>query len=102
MKNNMNEQTYFVYILTRDRNSVFYVGMTNDLVRRVYEHKNDLADGFTKKFHVKQLVYYEEYCDVHEAIHREKIIKKWKRRYKINAIERRNPEWRDLYFDLLR
>jgi len=97
----MNEQTYFVYILTRERNSVFYVGVTNDLVKRVYEHKQEFAHGFTKKYCVKQLVYYEEYNDIHEAIYREKIIKKWKRKYKINAIERINPEWRDLYFDLL-
>ena len=92
---------YYVYILTKERNSVFYVGVTTDLIRRVYEHKEDLADGFTKKYQIKELVYYEEYDDMETAIAREKIIKKWKRKYKINAIERMNPDWKDLYFDLI-
>jgi putative endonuclease len=97
----MKENFYYVYILTQERNSVFYTGVTNNLVRRVYEHKNDLIDGFTKKYNVKQLVYYECYNNVLDAISREKIIKKWKRSIKINAIEKINPEWKDLYFELL-
>ena len=93
-------RNYYVYILTRERNSTFYTGVTNNLVRRVYEHKMGLVEGFTKKHHIKRLVYYEQFGNVHLAIQREKIIKKWKRRYKINAIESINPDWRDLYFDL--
>jgi putative endonuclease len=97
----MKEHNYYVYILTRQRNSVFYVGITNDLVRRVYEHKEGLIDGFTKKYNVKMLVYYEHTEDIFEAIHREKLIKKWSRKIKVDAIERMNREWRDLYFDLI-
>lgn len=97
----MRNHNYYVYILTRKRNSVFYVGVTNDLIRRVYEHKVGIIEGFTKKYDVKRLVYYEYFDDIHAAIYREKIIKKWKRKYKINAIERMNPEWKDLYVDLL-
>ena len=96
----MLEYEYYVYILTKDRNSTFYVGVTNDLKRRVYEHKEEIVTGFTKKYNVKKLVYYEIHNDINEAIHREKIIKKWKRKYKIDAIERMNPEWKDLYFVL--
>ena len=97
----MKDYSYYVYILTKERNSVFYVGVTNDLIRRVYEHKEGLVPGFTKKYDVKMLVYYECFDDIYEAIHREKIIKKWKRKFKVDAIERSNPEWRDLYFDLI-
>lgn len=96
----MQEKTYYVYILTRERNSVFYTGVTNDLMRRVFEHKNDLLGGFTKKYNVKKLVYYECFDDIGHAIQREKIIKKWKRKFKINAIENINPGWKDLCFEL--
>ena len=95
----MKEHDYYVYILTRERNSVFYTGVTNDLVRRVHEHKEGIIGGFTKKYNVKMLVYYEYFDDIYEAIHREKkIIKKWKRSIKMNAIER---TWKDLYYDLI-
>ena len=97
----MKEYNYYVYILTREQNSVFYVGVTNDLIRRVYEHKEGIIQGFTKKYNVKMLVYYEHAEDIYEAIHREKLIKKWRRSIKVDAIERINPEWRDLYFDLI-
>src|SRR5690349_14359625 len=97
----MNDHNYYVYILTRERNSVFYVGITNDLVRRVYEHKEGIISGFTKKYNVKMLVYYEHFEDVDAAISREKVIKKWRREFKIAAIEDMNPNWRDLYFELL-
>ena len=96
----MRDYHYYVYILTREKNSVFYVGITNNLVRRVYEHKMGLVEGFTKKYNIKKLVYFEEFNDVYLAIAREKLIKKWKRRYKINAIESINPEWKDLYYGL--
>ena len=96
----MREHNYYVYILARERNSVFYVGVTNNLLRRVYEHKERIISGFTKKYNVKMLVYYEHFDDIHTAINREKIIKKWRRKYKIAAIESMNPNWRDLYFEL--
>jgi putative endonuclease len=99
MRKKMND--YYVYILTRERNSVFYVGVTNDLLRRVFEHKEEITGGFTKKYGVKKLVYYESHGDIHFAIHREKIIKKWKRKFKISAIENMNPEWKDLYWGLI-
>ena len=88
---------YYVYIMARDRNSTLYTGVTNDLVRRVYEHKNKLADGFTKKYGIDKLFYYEIYEDVNEAIKKEKLIKKWRRAIKYQAISRLNPLWEDLY-----
>lgn len=96
----MREHNYYVYILTRERNSVFYVGVTNNLLRRVYEHKEGIISGFTKKYNVKMLVYYEYFNDIYAAINREKVIKKWRRKYKIAVIESMNPNWRDLYFEL--
>lgn len=96
----MREHNYYVYILATKRNGTFYTGICNDLIRRVWEHKNEVADGFTKKHKIKTLVYYEHHTDVNEAIKREKIIKKWKRFMKMGAIEKMNPEWNDLYFDL--
>ncbi len=74
-----------------------YVGVTNDLKKRVYEHKEDLADGFTKRYKIKSLVYYEIHNDIEEAIKREKRLKKWYRKWKYDLIEENNPEWRDLY-----
>ena len=92
--------SYFVYILAKACNSTFYTGVTNNLVKRVWEHKEGVADGFTKKHGIKTLVYYEIYDDISLAIHREKIIKKWKRSYKMDAIEKMNPNWRDLYLEI--
>lgn len=97
----MNNKCYYVYILAKARNSTFYTGVTNDLIRRVYEHKHDLADGFTKKYGIKTLVYYEQHETIEAAICREKLIKKWKREYKLNIIESLNPDWQDLYGDLI-
>jgi putative endonuclease len=91
---------YYVYILAKAPRSTFYTGVTNDLVRRVWEHKQGVADGFTKKYGIKMLVYYEVAEDINAAIQREKIIKKWKRSFKYDAIQRMNPEWRDLYDDI--
>ena len=96
----MKDHNYYVYILTRERNSVFYVGVTNNLIRRVSEHKKGIIAGFTKKYNVKRLVYYEHFNDINAAITREKAIKKWQRKLKIAAIESVNPDWRDLYFEL--
>ena len=83
------------------RYGTLYVGVTADLVARVYEHKNDLVDGFTKKYGVHMLVYYQQFEDIEQAILEEKRLKRWKRDWKIRLIERNNPEWRDLYPDIL-
>ena len=88
---------YFVYIMASKRNGTLYVGVTNNLVRRVYEHREGQADGFTKKYGIKALVYFEPRDDVARAIQREKNIKRWRRAWKIDLIEKANPTWRDLY-----
>ena len=88
---------YYVYILANKKNGTLYTGVTNDLVRRVYEHKNGCAEGFTKKYTIHILVYYEVCEDIREAIIREKRIKKWNRKWKVEMIEKTNPEWIDLY-----
>jgi putative endonuclease len=98
----MIDHNYYVYILTRERNSVFYTGVTNDLIRRVYEHKTGAVKGFTNKYNVNMLVYYEHCENIYAAIAREKVIKKWKRKYKISAIEEMNPRWEDLYLELIK
>jgi putative endonuclease len=92
---------YFVYILASKRNGTLYIGVTSDLIRRVYEHKNDLVDGFTKKYGVRALVYFDSTNDAYAAITREKQLKKWNRAWKIRIIEEKNPEWKDLYFELI-
>ncbi len=89
-----------MYILATGRNGTFYVGVTNDLLRRTWEHKNNVADGFTKKYGIHQLVYYELHTDIEHAIRREKSIKRWSRAMKMEAIERMNPDWEDLYHDI--
>ena len=88
--------TYYVYILTNKNNRVMYIGVTNDLVRRLYEHKQELVDGFTKRYHVHKLVYYEQTTDVRSAIEREKQLKGWIRARKNELVETINPDWRDL------
>jgi putative endonuclease len=88
---------YYVYILAKARNSTLYTGITSDLVKRVCEHKNGLAEGFAKKYGIKTLVYYEIHDEVNEAIKKEKLIKKWRRSIKYQAISRMNPLWEDLY-----
>jgi putative endonuclease len=97
----MPEKCYYVYILANHRNGTLYVGVTNDLVRRVFEHKNSKIDGFTKKYSVHKLVYYEVMEDVDNAIFREKQLKKWNRKWKIEIIEKHNPFWKDLYYDII-
>lgn len=91
---------YFVYILASRRNGTLYVGVTNDLARRVHEHRTGAADGFTRKHNVKRLVWYEAHSDVEMAITREKSIKRWPRKFKLNVIEETNPDWDDLYLTL--
>ncbi len=91
---------YFVYIMTNNRNTVLYTGVTNDLIRRVYEHREKLVKGFTNKYNVVKLVYYEVFEDPTNAIIREKQIKGGPRRKKIELIKMKNPEWRDLYDEI--
>jgi putative endonuclease len=92
--------TYFVYILASRPNGTLYIGVTNDLVRRAYEHREGLVDGFTKTHGVKTLVYFEPHDNIEQAIVREKRLKRWRRAWKIQLIERDNPYWRDLFDDL--
>ena len=87
---------YHVYILTNKNNKVLYIGVTNDLLRRGNEHKSKLIEGFTKKYNVNKLVYFEEFIDINQAIAKEKKIKGWLRSKKISLIESKNPKWRDL------
>jgi putative endonuclease len=89
-------RSYYVYILASARNGTLYIGVTNSLARRVWEHKEGMVRGFTKKYGVHTLVYYEIFEDVNAAIYRETRLKKYKRQWKLNLIEQRNPEWRDL------
>ncbi|MBA4320226.1 MAG: GIY-YIG nuclease [Flavobacterium sp.] len=93
----MNIRNYYVYILASKRNGTLYIGVTSDLKKRIFEHKNDLIEGFTKKYKVHHLVYYEQTTDVRSAIEREKRLKKWKRKWKLALIEKMNPNWEDLY-----
>ena len=93
--------TYFVYILAGKKNGTLYIGVTSDLVKRVFEHKQNIVEGFTKKYGVHILVYYEQTDDINASITREKQLKKWKRQWKINLIEKDNPKWNDLYDTLL-
>jgi putative endonuclease len=90
-----------VYLLASQRNGTLYTGVTSDLVKRVYEHKHDLADGFTRRYGVKMLVWYELTTDISSAIQREKQIKKWNRLWKLRLVDQGNPEWRDLYSDIV-
>lgn len=96
----MMEKQFYVYILASRRNGTLYLGVTSDIVKRVWQHKNDLAEGFTRKYGVKKLVYYETHEDAENAIKREKQLKKWRRAWKLELIEARNSEWRDLYVDI--
>ena len=91
---------YYVYVMTNSRNTVLYVGVTNDLIRRVYEHKEKLADGFTRKYNIAKLVYYEVFEDIENAILREKQIKAGSRQKKVQLINSINREWHDLYDEL--
>jgi putative endonuclease len=89
-------KNYYVYLLTNWNNKVIYVGVTNDLNRRIYEHKNKLISGFTKKYNLNKLIYFEETCDINAAINREKEIKKWRREKKDILVNQINPNWQDL------
>ncbi len=95
------DKQYYVYLLASRPYGTLYTGVTSNLIQRLYRHKEQLTDGFTKKFNVDRLVYYEVHIDVHEAIVREKKIKRWRRQWKINLIEQSNPHWCDLAIGLI-
>lgn len=90
-------KTYYVYILASARNGTLYIGMTNDLLRRIQEHREGVVEGFTKKYHTHNLVYFESTEDVWVALEREKRLKVWKRKWKLRLIEESNSNWEDLY-----
>ena len=94
-------KSFCVYILSSKKNGTLYVGVTSDLIKRIWEHKESLVDGFTKKYNVKKLVYYEQHQNAQSAIQREKQLKEWKRKWKLELIEKLNPKWSDLYDSLL-
>jgi putative endonuclease len=91
------DRSYWVYILANRIGGTLYIGVTNDLIRRTYEHREKLAEGFTKKYGVTRLVYFEQHNDIEVAIRREKQLKKWNRAWKVQLIEQDNPNWIDLY-----
>ena len=93
----MSRKTFYVYIMASQRNGTLYTGMTSDLEQRVYDHREGPIDSFTKQYDVKMLVWYEDYPDPGSAIQREKNIKKWPRQWKLDLIEKFNPDWKDLY-----
>ncbi|MCX5902737.1 MAG: GIY-YIG nuclease family protein [Proteobacteria bacterium] len=95
------DKQYYVYMLASRKNGTLYIGVTNNLLKRVYEHKENLIEGFTKQYNVHTLVWYEVHNDIREAITREKQIKKWNRNWKLRIIENLNPEWKDLYGELV-
>ena len=92
-------KNYYVYILASERNGTLYIGVTNSLVRRVYEHRQELIPGFTKTYHIHTLVYYEQGNEI-AAISREKQLKAWNRKWKLALIEKANPEWNDLWYEI--
>ncbi|AIT09000.1 GIY-YIG nuclease [Candidatus Francisella endociliophora] len=92
----------FVYIMASKVNGTLYIGVTSNLVKRVYEHKKDFVDGFTKKYDVKMLVYYKQFENIKDAIYREKRLKTWQRKWKLDLINKFNPLWLDLYDNILK
>ena len=95
------DQYFYVYILASDRNGTLYTGVTSDLLKRVWEHKNKFVEGFTKQHGVDKLMWFEQHEEIAQAITREKQIKKWNRLWKIRLIEERNPAWKDLWESIL-
>ena len=98
---NIMDKNFFVYILASKKNGTLYTGVTSDLVKRIWQHKNNAVAGFTKKYKLKILVYYEIFNDAESAITREKRIKKWRRAWKLRLIEEKNPRWKDLYDEII-
>jgi len=95
------DKDFYVYFFASKRNGTLYMGVTSDLVQRIWQHKNKLIKGFTQKYNVNKLVYYEAHPDAESAITREKQIKKWRRTWKMRIIEEKNPDWNDLYNDII-
>jgi len=95
-----NMKYYYVYILASRKDGALYIGISSDLIGRTWQHKGTFVEGHTKKYNIKRLVYYEQYEDVEQAILREKRLKAWKREWKIQLIEKANPEWKDLYEEI--
>jgi putative endonuclease len=96
------EKGGYVYILASKMAGTLYIGVTSDLIKRISEHRNNIKSGFTKKYQVHRLVYYEEYVTIEDAITREKELKKWKRAWKLALIDKANPKWDDLYEEIIR
>jgi putative endonuclease len=96
----MKDKLPAVYILSSQKNGTLYTGVTSNLIKRVWEHKNGVVDGFTKRYGINRLVWFEMHDNMESAIFREKRLKKWKRQWKINLIESNNPNWRDLYEEI--
>ncbi|WP_336069776.1 GIY-YIG nuclease family protein [Mesoflavibacter sp. CH_XMU1404-2] len=94
-----NYYQYYVYLLSSKKNGTLYIGVTNDLERRMFEHKNKLVSGFTAKYNVNKLMYFEDFQYVNDALKREKQLKNWNRQWKIDLIEKENKEWKDLSVD---
>ncbi|MDP1653868.1 MAG: GIY-YIG nuclease family protein [Rhodocyclaceae bacterium] len=97
----MEEKQPTVYILASQRNGTLYIGVTSNLIKRIWEHRNNAAEGFTKSYGVHTLVYYEQHATMGAAITREKQLKKWNRAWKLRLIEERNPDWRDLWPEIV-
>ncbi|MBW1849739.1 MAG: GIY-YIG nuclease family protein [Deltaproteobacteria bacterium] len=95
------DKNYCVYILANKRNGTLYIGISSDLIKRIWQHKEKVVGGFTKKYNVNRLVYFEQFTDPQNAIKREKRLKKYERQWKINLIEKDNPQWKDLYNTIL-
>ena len=93
-------KSYYVYIMANQNNKVLYIGVTSDLKKRVFEHKEKLVKGFTERYNLNKLVYFEETASIESAITKEKQMKKWNRQWKINLINKFNPEWKDLYNEI--
>lgn len=97
----MTDKQYYVYIITNKYNTTLYIGVTNNLLRRIHEHKNKLVDGFSEKYNLTKLVYYEGGSDINTLLNREKQLKKWRREKKIQLIEKLNASWDDLFYELI-
>lgn len=95
-------KTFYAYIMINNSNTTLYIGVTDNIIRRVFEHKSELVQGFTKKYKLHKLVYYEEYTDIYTAISREKQLKRWHRDWKFNLIKSFNPELKDLYDEIIK
>lgn len=101
MQESKKMRIYYVYIITNIKNGTLYIGVTSNLIKRIYEHKNKLVDGFSKKYSLDRLVYFIGTNSVEEALKKEKQMKKWKREYKLNVINEFNPSWNDLYKEII-